>query len=78
MDENQELIQPEQLQLEPFTLEDAVEDDKACLLCTHRVRCPIIIYVNKLSIKRDGKVADDEFSCYFFKEENEETENITE
>ena len=41
----------EHTQLEPFTLEDAVEEDRACLLCTHRAKCPIIIYINKLSIK---------------------------
>ncbi len=66
----------EHTQLEPFTLEDAVEEDRACLLCTHRAKCPIIIYINKLSIKRDGRVADDEFSCCFFKEEDKEDENI--
>ena len=61
--------------LQPFTLDDIAEDDNACLLCKHRPTCPIIIYVNKLSIKRDGRAADDEFSCVMFAEdEADETE----
>lgn len=56
----------------PFTLEDAQDDEMACLLCEHRSTCPIIIYVNKLSLKRDGKSAEDEFSCVFFTEAQDE------
>jgi hypothetical protein len=70
MEENNETTDS----LAPFTLEDAKEDEKACLLCVHRPTCPIIIYVNKLSIKRNGKVADDEFNCCFFKDEEQKEE----
>ena len=62
-------MEPIEEKLMPFTMDDAQEDEKACILCEIRPNCPIIQYVNKLSIKRDGKTADDEFYCYFFKEE---------
>lgn len=54
--------------LAPFTLDDAEEELRACALCEHKPNCAIIAFVNKLSIKRDNRVADDEFSCVIFKE----------
>lgn len=59
-------------ELQVFTLEDAAEDEEACLICSHRPTCAIIAYVNKLSIKRDGKTAEDSFSCSIFKSEEEQ------
>lgn len=70
-----ENLQDDKATLRPFTLDDAQEDDKACLVCELRDNCSIIVYINKLRQKRDGKLADDEFSCVFFKEETEELHN---
>ena len=68
----------EQKSFEPFTLEDALDDEaneNVCLFCIHRETCPIIIYVNKLSMKRDNKVLDDEFYCPTFTKEDIEEES---
>ena len=54
-------------ELQPFT-EDTINDEEACILCSHKQKCLIIKYVNKLAIKRDGKSADDKFSCSLYKE----------
>ena len=61
--------------LKPFTLDDA-EEEKACILCEHRPSCAIIAYVNKLSLKRDGRLADTDFNCSIFKEDIEDTVTI--
>ena len=66
MEENE--FEEESQEMQPFTLEDAQEDEKACMLCDHRASCPIIVYVNKLSLKRDGKGAEADFSCCLFLE----------
>ena len=58
--------------LKPFTLDDATEE-KACIVCEHSENCAIISYVNRISLKRDGKVVDDEFYCSIFNEKKEET-----
>jgi len=53
----------------PFTLEDAQEDAQVCLNCKHSENCAILDYVNKLSQKRDGRGAEDVFSCVAWTEE---------
>jgi len=60
--------------LAPFTLEDAQEDEKACMLCEHYDTCPIIRFVNKLSQKRDGRTAEAEYSCVIFQDRSDEEE----
>ena len=57
----------EESTLVPFTLEDAIER-KFCENCSYRNACPIIVYVNKLRLKRDGKSAASEFGCTLHKE----------
>ena len=57
--------------LKPFTLEEAQEAEKACIVCEYVNTCPIILYVNKLSAKRDGKEVTDEFNCVIFNAETE-------
>ena len=69
---------PEEKEIVPFTLEDALEDEtnmEVCLFCRHKTTCPIVIYVNKLSMKRDNKTAEEEFGCTIFKTE-EQTEEV--
>jgi len=66
--EENETTEEEVVTLAPFTLDDAEEELKACSLCEHKPNCAIIAFVNKLSLKRDGKVANDEFNCNIFKE----------
>lgn len=66
-------------ELQPFTLEDALDDEtntEVCLYCSHAEKCPIIIYVNKLSMKRDGKTAEDDWGCSQFKIEEEIQETV--
>lgn len=61
-------------ELQPFTLEDALEDEanmEVCLFCSHRNDCPIVVYVNKLSMKRDEKTAEEDFGCSIFKSEEQ-------
>lgn len=53
--------------VKPFTIEDAAEE-KACTLCEFEKTCAVLAYVNKLSIKRDGKIVNDNFSCSIFEE----------
>ena len=68
----------ETTELQPFTLEDALEDEtnvEVCLFCLHKDNCPIVIYVNKLSMKRDNKTAEDDWGCSIFKTD-EETEQV--
>ncbi len=68
--ENDDFTVNEVKELEPFTLEDATEDETntdVCLFCKFTETCPIAIYVNKLSMKRDGKTIEDEFGCSIFK-----------
>jgi hypothetical protein len=57
----------EELGLAPFTHQDAVVESY-CDSCNHQAQCPIIVYVNKLSVKRDGKHVDGEFGCSIFQE----------
>jgi len=59
--------------LAPFTLEDAQEDE-VCMLCEHYDNCPIVRYVNKLSLKRDGRTAEAEFGCVIFNKSTDEEE----
>ncbi|MEA2090960.1 MAG: hypothetical protein U9O83_01180 [Campylobacterota bacterium] len=56
----------------PFTEEDEVVDNKFCIDCSHRGGCPIVQFVNRLSMKRDNKLIDKEFGCTIFKEESDE------
>ena len=70
------ITEEEKQGLQPFTLEDALEDEAntdVCLLCMRKETCPIAIYVNKLSMKRDNKMAEEEFGCTLFKGEEDET-----
>jgi len=70
-------IVEENKELEPFTLDDALDDETntdVCLLCLVKETCPIAIYVNKLSMKRDGYLAEDVFGCSLFSSIDEDSE----
>lgn len=74
-----EEVKPEVKEIEPFTLEDALEDEtnkEVCIYCSHVEKCPIIIYVDKLSMKRDGKTAECDWGCTMFKAPEEQTEEV--
>ena len=51
--------------LKPFT---EGNKEELCITCKFRSNCQILQFVNKLSIKRDGEVADDQFSCLLYSE----------
>ena len=70
--ENKEQQEPFTItELKPFTNDDIHQEPKYfCVDCTHRAGCPIIDFVNQLSMKRDGVLADKTFSCSILKVES--------
>ena len=60
--------------LAPFIMKDAEEPKSLCRDCIHRIDCPILSLVNRMTMRRGDKAkADTDFSCSIF--EGEENEN---
>ncbi|NOQ31821.1 MAG: hypothetical protein GQ570_11925 [Helicobacteraceae bacterium] len=56
--------------MQPFKMEDAKQEKNVCVDCSFRGSCPIIDFVNRISKKRDGRMADNDWSCSMFESED--------